>query len=265
MSNKQPPRVQLNFEPDYEPPPHAERNRMTDIDIDIKDVDLAEHREAKEETLALSVMPKVEEKEEINEKDIFDAWRMEDKILSEQSDDDIIDPTPRPQALPQAKKQTINRVNKKPRKQMTEAHKAKLAEARKKALEVRRAKAQEKKQAKHIEQETKILKQKQKLKEFEQLKQEVEQENQQPRSAVAEREPEPHGQSPQVGVTTFTKKDLEDAQFDAILKYDALRKKQKAEKKQAEMVERQKKELLNKIAPQQYRYRDGSNPWDHCY
>jgi hypothetical protein len=259
MSNKQPPRVQLNFEPDYEPPPHAERNRM--IDIDIKDVDL----EAKEETLRLAMMPKVEEKEEINEKDIFDAWRpgLEDKILSEQSDDDIIDPTPRP--LP--KKQTINRVNKKPRKQMTEAHKAKLAEARKKALEVRRAKAQEKKQAKHIEQETKILKQKQKLKEFEQLKQEVEQENQQPRSAVAEREPEPHrqAQSPQVGVTTFTKKDLEDAQFDAILKYDALRKKQKAEKKQAEMVERQKKELLNKIAPQQYRYRDGSNPWDRCY
>ena len=254
MSNKQPPRVQLNFEPDYEPPPQDDR--MTDIDIDIKDVD------ATQETL--DMMPKVEEKQEINEKDIFDNMPDNLAVLPEKVREELeIDKmesqiqyqaleTPRP-----AKKQTINRVNKKPRKPMTEAHKAKLAEARKKALEVRRAKAQEKKQAKQIEQETKKLKQKQKLKEFEQLKQEVEK--------PIVKEPEPQTQRPPVGVTMFTKKDLEDAQFEAIVKYDALRKKQKAEKKQAEMVERQKKELLNKIAPQQYRYRDGSNPWDRCY
>ena len=257
MSKKQPPRVQLNFEPDYEPPPQDDR--MTDIDIDIKDVD------ATEETI--DMMPKVEEKEQINEKDIFDNMPdnlavLPDKVR-EELEIDKMESQIQYQALcpetPRPKKQTINRVNKKPRKPMTEAHKAKLAEARKKALEVRRAKAQEKKQAKEIEQETKRLKQKQKLKEFEQLKQEVE------KPVVAVREPEPQKQSPQVGLTMFTKKDLEDAQFEAIVKYDALRKKQKAEKKQAEMVERQKKELLNKIAPQQYRYRDGSNPWDRCY
>jgi len=44
-----------------------------------------------------------------------------------------------------------------------------------------------------------------------------------------------------------------------------LRKHEKAEKKKKEALERQQAELMRKIQPQQYKYRDGSNRWDRCY
>ena len=68
-------------------------------------------------------------------------------------------------------------------------------------------------------------------------------------------------------VSGLTKKDLEDAQLEAIMKYDAMRKEAKKKKKEEQMIEEGKKKMLNNIqrATGNYSYRDGSNRFDACY
>jgi len=142
---------------------------------------------------------------------------------------------------------------KKPRKPMSEEHKQKLALAREKAMAVRKAKAEEKKQMKEIENQTNELKKKKKVKELEELKDEVE-------SKTIEKV------QPQKIHSGITKEDLEQAQYDAIVKYETLRKQRKAEKKRQEQIEADKQHIMNQIKqPVGYRYRDGSNKWDMCY
>ena len=111
---------------------------------------------------------------------------------------------------------------------------------------------------KALDTEEKELLKTQKIKRVKKLKEDVDADD----SEVQKNKP-----SPSVGVTTFTKKDLEDAQYDAIMKYDAVRKQRKKEKKEAEMIERDKQKMLNTIqkATGSYSYRDGSNRWDSCY
>jgi hypothetical protein len=140
---------------------------------------------------------------------------------------------------------------------MSEEHKQKLALAREKAMEVRKANAIEKKKMKELENEEKELLKKQKVKKFQKLKESVEKSDEEeikPTTKIINNHP------------SITKKDLEEAQFEAIMRYETLRKQRKAEKKEKEMIESQKKELLRKLTPQtSYKYRDGSNPWDMCY
>lgn len=223
MSKNQPPRVQLNFEPDYEPAVASETGKP-DIDINIKDVDVQEE--------VNDMMPEIEEKEQINTKDIFD--NLPDEPVEE----------------PVVKVKPVK--VKKPRKPMSEEHKQKLAFAREKAMAVRKAKAEEKKKMKALDNEEKELLKTQKIKKVQKLKKEVEE----PIEEVVQKTQK---------VSGLTKKDLEDAQFEAIVKYETLRKQRKAAKKEAEMVEQTKKDMMNKLAPQQYKYRDGSNRWDMCY
>ncbi len=104
----------------------------------------------------------------------------------------------------------------KQRKPMSEAHKAKLAEARVKAMQAKRQKALERKANKEIEKEEKELLKKKKVKDLQKLKDEV--------NDVVKPTPLPAGVS-------ISKDDLERIQYDAIVKYDTLRKQQKAEKK----------------------------------
>jgi len=241
MSKKQPPRVQLNFEPDYEPPP-AKQN---EIDIDIEDVDVQD----------IDMMPQVVEREKINETDIFDNMELEKNDETDEQNPNFIYEkivVEKPKAVEKPVKQ------KKPRKPMSEEHKAKLALAREKAMIARKAKAEERKKMKALESEEKELLKQQKVKKVEKLKKEVE-------------EPEVEPQIKQkISTSTITRKDLEDAQFDAIVKYETLRKQRKAEKKEQQMLDQTKKELLNKLQPQQYSYGarvNGRlvNKWDSCY
>lgn len=155
------------------------------------------------------------------------------------------------------KKVTLNK-NGQPRKPMSEAHKAKLAEARKKAAEGRRlAKIRRDEEREFKKQETELLKKK-KQKDFEKLKKEVE-------------EPTTPAPAPAPVQRGLTQEDLRQAQYEAILAYDKLRKEQKAEKKRLQEEEKAKKELMAKIMPQQtgYRAKDANgrylNPWDSCY
>lgn len=239
MSKKQPPRVQLNFEPDYDPPP-AKQN---EVDIDIEDVDLQE----------IDMMPQVVEKEKINEKDIFDDIDTNEET-GESNPNFIYEKIVVEKPVVKKAKPV---KEKKPRKPMSEEHKAKLALAREKAMIARKAKAEERKKMKALETEEKELLKQQKVKKVAKLKKEVE-------------EPEPEPEVQKISASGITRKDLEDAQFDAIVKYETLRKQRKAEKKQQQALEQSKQELLNKLQPQQYGYGarvNGRlvNRWDSCY
>ena len=146
---------------------------------------------------------------------------------------------------------------KKKRKPMSEEHKAKLAFAREKAFASKRANAIERKKIKDLESEEKELVKLQRVKRVQKLKAEVE-----------EDEPAPKSYAPStVGMSGLSKKDLEESQLDAIMKYDAMRKERKAIKKQEQMVNAEKDKMLKNIqrATGMYSYRDGSNRFDGCY
>ena len=178
---------------------------------------------------------KIEEKEKPNENEIFE------NIPSA--------PTP-------VKQESVTKEvkAKKPRKPMSEEHKQKLALAREKAMKVRKENAEEKKKMKALDNEEKELLKKQRVKKVQKLKEEVE-------------EDEQLEDKPSKKINNLTKKDLEDAQLEAIMKYDAMRKERKAKKKQEQIIEEGKKKMLNNIqrATGQYNYRDGSNRFDGCY
>ena len=246
MSNKHAPKVQFNFVEDPAPGDFSGDELPQSDEEDFESY----------ETEQLS-MPEVVEKPKPTRDDIFDVVEKKKKIAVEEPvnaetgevDQQFIYEEP----APEPKKEKPVKV-KKPRKPMSEEHKAKLAMAREKAMAVRKANALEKKQMKEIEKETTNLRKKKKMKEFEQLKTEVNEDIPPQKSTIAEKP-----------VSTFSKKDLEDAQLEAITKYEVLRKARKEEKKKQQAIDNQKKELMNKINPTKARYRDGSNPWDMCY
>lgn len=255
MSKKQPPRVQLNFEPDYEP------EKKPELDINIKDLDISEGVDMEDEYI-----PKVQGKEKINVNDIFDNINEEKDEETGELNPNFIYPD-NLAVIPDEVKERLRKEGitpmvskpkeKKARKPMSEEHKKKLALAREKAMAVRKAKAEEKKKMKDLENEEKELLKKQKVKKVQKLKESVEN---------SDEEEVVKNIKPVYQTSTITKKDLEDAQYEAIVKYETLRKQRKAEKREKQMIENTKKELLNKITPQQsYRYRDGSNRWDMCY
>ena len=245
MSNNQPPRVQLNFEPDYEPP----EDEML-VDEVVEDDD--------ENEVVVSdkvVLPSVVERQKINSSDIFDMSELENELDDMPDNLAVLPDTLRSVIKEPTKPRKVNK-NGKARKPMSDDHKKKLAEARKLAVEARKAKASERKQQQALDKEETELLKKQKVKRVQKLKQEVEEpEEPAPAPAPVHRDSE----------TWITKKDLEQAQYEAIAKYETLRKQRKAEKRQAEMVERERQTLIRKLTPQTYKYRDGSNLWDSCY
>tara|TARA_Y100001972_G_scaffold22502_1_gene26953 strand:- start:133 stop:831 length:699 start_codon:yes stop_codon:yes gene_type:complete len=231
--SKQPPRVQLNFEPEKLP---------DEVEMQVNDYDEEVIDNLHEDELE---MPKVVGKPKVEENDIFDDIPKKEKEINPSmngmGEDLIVNEKPK--------------KVKKPRKPMSEEHKQKLALAREKAMAVRKAKAEEKRKMKEIEKQTNELKNKKKVKEFEELKDQVESKT--PKKEVELIEPRHSG---------ITKKDLEEAQYQAILKYETLRKERKAEKKRQQQIEADKQNIIKQIQPQKsYTYRDGSNKWDMCY
>ena len=244
MSKNQPPRVQFDFEPDL----NDFEEQHEDVSIDHNPSITTEIHDEDSESVML---PEVIE-EPIVEKEIFD---MAENIREEVPVETL---RAEPQLLKKPAK--INK-NGKPRKPMSEAHKAKLASSREKALQARKLKAEERKKAKELEKEERELLKAQKVKRVQKLREEVHEEE----APVLPTAPAPVQQSTQ----SFSRDDLEKAQLDAIIKYEALRKSRKEEKKKKEMLEKQQQDMRNKIKratePQQYKYGDGSNRWDNCY
>lgn len=240
MSKKVAPRIQLNFEPE------------------IVDEPLPEDTISEVEGLPIEV-PEVIEREQIVENDIFDDINPslnglnEDIIINEIHEE----PTPKPQ--PKQVKTTqpkTTQVKQKTKRKLSDEHRAKLALAREKALATRRAKAEEKKKMKEIETKTKELKKKKAQKDLEQLEDEV-----------VNDKPVKFTPATVQQNAMFTKKDLEDAQLQAIMNYETIRKARKEEKKKQQMIDQQKKDLQKKI--QGYGARDTNgrllNRWDACY
>ena len=230
------PEVKMDFIPEDMTDEEDESTTIDEFNED-KDKTQEEIEESKEEEdLIEKVVPKTKSKrEDMNVNEIFNM----------------------PEA-PQEPQANVKLTKKgKPRKKrppMSEEHKAKLAKAREKAMEARKKKAQEKKENKALELEEKELLKKQKVKRVKQLKEEVNDEG----SKI-----DPPTKKEQV--QSFSKKDLEEAQLQAIMNYEKIRKERKKEKQERLKKEKEeeafKAQLRRAVAPPQKEY----NPFSGCY
>ena len=227
MSKKPPAMVDFKFSEDTIDETTGEENPNFIYDDDDNGLKL----ELEDDILSDDEPIKIEEKEKPDTDDIFEDMS------------------------PKVKKVEARNKVKKPRKPMSEEHKQKLALAREKAMLVRKQKAIENKKMKALDIEEKELLKKQRVKKVQKLKEEVEGDLDEPVYKIDKK------------IVNLTKKDLEDAQLEAIMKYDAMRKEAKKKKKEEQMIEEGKKKMLNNIqrATGNYSYRDGSNRFDGCY
>lgn len=254
MSVKQPPRVQFDFVVDEEPqvdPVYGDDGDDGAPSIDISVEDDTPMAPGQDSELDL---PSIE-KEEIVENTIFDIPKESEKTV--QNEIPFIAP-------PQGKRKGINK-NGKPRKPMSEEHKKKLALAREKARVAKQVKMKERQENRELEKQEKELLKKQKVNRVKKLKEEVD---------VSEGNPPPQRPAPAPPQNSLTREDIQQAQMDAIMAYENVRKARKEEKKKAQMIEAQKMEMRRKIAqaqPQSYSYgaKDTSgrlvNRFDNCY
>jgi hypothetical protein len=213
-------------------------------------------------------IPKIIKKPRPARTDIFDIKEpapIKEPIESEEDepeelveDEELVEPEPEPEPEPVKVKPNVKLTKKGvPRKPMSESHRLKLADARIKAAEGRRRAAAERKLNREIENEEKNLIKQKRVKDLQKLKDEVNEVPTRP------------NRSP--GVTAFTIEDLQRAQYDAILKYDKLRKSEKQEKKKLQLEENQRKELMQKLQPANVGYRSQNtngklnNKYDFCY
>ena len=257
MSKKQPPRVQLHFEPD---------DIVADVNLETEESDPNFVYDDEQSMPEGAAMPEVVEKKSIVQEDIFDLPSlgvMPDKIREDLIIDEMEEQLEtREIGAPRPKQGKVTKSGK-ARKPMTEAHKAKLALAREKAMLVRKAKAEERKKDKAMDSETKQLQKLKKEKDFHKLKKQVIDDE--------PLEPEPAPAPLMKQTSGLTRADLEQAQFDAIMKYEILRKDRKEEKKKQQKLESQQQEIMNKLAPPTSGYRSRNsqgrlnNRWDNCY
>jgi hypothetical protein len=156
----------------------------------------------------------------------------------------------------------------KPRKKrppMSEAHKEKLKAAREKAMEARKKKAQEKKEARELEKQEKELLKKQKIKRVNKLKKEVEEDDPVPDGVIDEGLVEDIKRNNDMSHGRYiSKKELEEAQLQAIMNYEKIRKERKAEKQERLKKEKEQEQLKATIRravqpPVEY------NPFSGCY
>jgi chemotaxis protein histidine kinase CheA len=159
----------------------------------------------------------------------------------------------------QAREQKKKKEEREIRKKAVQEEKARAKpkakpKAKTATIETQTEKPKPKKEPKKEEPKTKQLRQKKKIKEMQELEEEVNESIPPPKKTVVNQP-----------VSNLTKKDLEDAQFEAINKYETLRKARKEEKRKKQAIEKSKQDLVDKLKPTGYRYRDGSNRWDACY
>jgi hypothetical protein len=258
MNRKVPPRVLFQYEPDPVPAPEPE----PDMDDEVSDFESYEEEVGEPES-ATERMPKFVDKEEIVGETIFEypdnIGVMPDEVkenLKYEGMEEEIDYGVSESVKPKKSKATV--TGRKPRKPMTEQQKANLAQARIKAAQVKKMNAEERKKMKAIDNEEKELLKQRKVKNLQKLREEVSD------------DPKPVEKVVHQQVSGLTRKDLEEAQFEAIERYETLRKQRKEEKRIIQEKEKQKRELIEKLNPNNgYRARDTSgklvNRWDLCY
>ena len=227
------PEVKMDFIPSDDDDENVD-NITTEIEEfdEEKDITQEEIEDKKEEIIEEDIVPKAKSKRE--GMDVNEIFNMPMPI-----DTDVI--------------LTKKGKPRKKRPPMSEAHKEKLKAARVKAMEARKAKAQEKKDAKALEKEEKELLKKQKVKRVKQLKEEVEEDV----------TPKPTKET--IKEQMFSKKDLEEAQLNAIMNYEKIRKSRKEQKKIEQEKNKEQEAIRNQIrravAPPQQEY----NMFANCY
>lgn len=147
-------------------------------------------------------------------------------------------------------KLTKKGVPRKKRPPMTEEHKEKLAKAREKAMIARQVNAKERKAVKALDIEEKELLKKQRIKKVKKLKEEVEDD------VIVDK--------PIVNTKSFTKEDLEEAQLQAILNYEKIRKSRKKEKQITMSKNKEEQDLRDKLT-QAITPQKEYNPFNGCY
>jgi len=166
--------------------------------------------------------------------DIFD-----DKI------DEIVKEVKKEAPVPQVKVvKEAEPPKKKKRKPMTEEHKAKLAISREKAIAKRKFLSEQKKiekaQAQLVKDQEQLLRQKELDKKIKDLKVKAD--------SLQDNEPVITEEKPQVkSQKSFTMEDIQNAQLNAIMGYEAVRKKRKAEKKAKQQENKAKEDILKTI------------------
>jgi hypothetical protein len=223
------PKVQMDFIPS---------DNESDVEEKIEDniEDFDEEKDVKKEDNVEKVVPKAKSKrEDMNVNEIFNL-----------PDNGVIINDPNVKLTKKGK----------PRKQrppMTEEHKEKLKIAREKATAARIAKAKERKENLELEKQEKELLKQQKVKRVAKLKEEVSDDNEIKIKEIKKEQ-------------TFTKKDLEEAQLQAIMNYEKIRKSRKAEKEERKKKEAEEEAIRNQlrraVAPPQPEY---NNPFSGCY
>ena len=227
------PEVKMDFIPSDDEDAEAQDNITAEIDDfdEEKDISQEEIQEQKEEVVEESIPTAKSKRDGMDVNEIFNM--------------------PNDTNISKEVKLTKKGKPRKARPPMTEAHKEKLKAARVKAMAVRKAKAQERKDVKSLEKEEKELLKKQKVKRVKQLKEEVEED-------VPSKQP--------IQEQIFSKKDLEEAQLNAIINYEKLRKSRKEQKKIDEEKNKEQEAIRNQIrravAPAQPEY---INPYANCY
>jgi hypothetical protein len=232
------PEVVDNFEPDENEMEAKHPNG--NIKVEVEDVSDDDEGEPTNDTTIDTTTDTIEEvmpkpkskKEKLNVNEVFDLPKE----------------TPIVETAPPVKL-TKKGVPRKKRPPMSEEHKQKLALAREKAMASRKKKAADKKVAKALELEEKELLKKQKHKRVQKLKEEVEEDT----------PPQPIKSQ-----AIFTKEQLEEAQLNAIMNYEKIRKTRKAEKKEKQkkdMEEEALKQTIRRAVQPQQEY----NPFMNCY
>lgn len=248
----QPPRVQFNFEPEEtidEETGEENPNFIYPEDV-VEDVNSDNDEQSMEEDILPDRVQKPTEREKPTD-DIFED--IPSKIVADlESKINKAKPTKRTQ-----KPKDPN----KPKRKVDPEHMKKM---RAKAAETRARKKREKEEQQKLDAEEKELMSRKKKKDLEKIKQELDEEdNPKPKPAPA---PAP---APIQSKPLFTQEDLAKAQFEAIARYEVLRKDRKAKKKEAEKLEREKKELVDKLMGKTNQRVPGSryasNFFEGCY
>jgi len=162
--------------------------------------------------------------------------------------------------LAEAKKPT-----KKKRKPMSEEHKAKLAISREKALARRKYLAEQRKiekaQAQLLKDQEQLLKQKEMDKKLKDLQNKADS-LQEP--TISEKEP-PQKKSQSQSLQGLSLEQIEQVQLNAIMSYEAVRKKRKEEKKKKQSEDKAKQDIMNTIKKAQPSWYINDSPYNGLF
>jgi len=218
-----------------QPPVAVEKDDLL-ADVPLDDSDSEGNREVDELDMGFVVKPKPDIS------DIFD-----DKPSPVEPEPVEPEPAPVVKVVKEDVPKVEPKKQKKKRKPMSEEHKAKLAISREKALARRKYLAEQRKiekaQQQLVKDQEQMLRQKELDKKIKDLKIKADS-LQEP--TIIEKEP-PVAQAKKQSLQGFSMEDLEKVQLNAIMSYEAVRKKRKEEKKKKQSEDKVKNDIMNTI------------------